>query len=185
MIFIGNIGYLAPFNFCMGHGVIHLMDRGFPKETAAMSVGLVMLFSIAGRLIGGVLGDRIEPRFVWSGACISMLAGTACLMTAVSLPCIYAYAVLMGLGFGVSFVMMPTTIGNYFGPAAFASIVGAISPVYALFSATAPLAGGYVYDSTGNYAYAFIAAIALCAAGAAALLFARPKGESSAAHGTA
>jgi hypothetical protein len=42
-----------------------------------------------------------------------------------------------------------------------------------------------VYDSTGNYAYAFIAAIALCAAGAAALLFARPKGESSAAHGSA
>ncbi len=177
MIFIGNIGYLAPFTFCVGHGVIHLMDRGFPKGLAALSIGLMMLFSIVGRLIGGVLGDRIEPRFVWSGACLSMLAGVLFLMMASVSAHVYAFAVLMGTGFGVSFVQMPTIIGNYFGPAAFASIVGTIAPLYALISASAPFTGGMIYDATGSYTWAFIGVMVLCAAGMTALLFAHPHRE--------
>ncbi len=179
LVFMGAVGYLVPYSFCMGHGVIHLMDRGFDGGTAAFSVGLLTLCSIVGRLVGGVLGDRYEPRFVWCASCVLMIAGVVSLMGARSPVHVHLYSVLMGLGFGSSFIQMPTIIANYFGPGAFASIMGTMSPIYAIFSAMAPFAGGVIYDTAGSYTAAFVGVIALGSIGTVALLAAAPPGESA------
>ncbi|MFC1896893.1 MFS transporter, partial [Thermodesulfobacteriota bacterium] len=174
LIFLGAVGFIVPHMLCVVHGVVHFMDKGFPKALAAASVGLLTLFSIFGRLAGGVLGDRIEPRFVWSGSLVVLLAGLFAVMGATSTVHIYLYAILVGLGFGAAYVCMVTMIGNYFGATAFASIMGVFSPAIIIVGAVSPFLAGWVFDSLGSYNPAFIGAALLCAAGCVALLAAKP-----------
>ncbi|MGC9325241.1 MAG: MFS transporter [Desulfomonilia bacterium] len=181
LIFIGIIGYFVPFMFCVAHGVIHLMDNGLSQGSASLSLGLLTLFSIVGRLLGGFLGDRIEPRHLGGISLLVLLAGVLACMGAHDVVFMVLYASCVGIGFGCAFVMLPTLIGNYYGPDAFASIVGMLAPLYTLFSASAPFAGGVIYDATGSYHMAFMASSGICALGACAIFLAREpeRGEES------
>ncbi|MBN2283339.1 MAG: MFS transporter [Deltaproteobacteria bacterium] len=179
LVFAGILGFLVPYLFCVSHGVIHLIDQGFPPITAALSLGLITLFSIIGRLAGGLLGDRIEPRYLWAGALLLECAGIFLCMHAEQALSLYLYSVFVGIGFGCAFILMPTIIGNYFGPNAFASIMGVISPLFTLFSSASPFAGGLIYDGTGSYDIAFIGSCLFCVAGFAAILAAGPRHERS------
>lgn len=177
LIFVGILGFLVPYLFCVAHGVIHLLDRGFPPATAAMSLGLITLFSIIGRLIGGVLGDSIEPRYVWGASLALMCAGVLMCMSAENTLSLYLYVIFVGIGFGCAFVLMPTVIGNFFGPYAFASIVGIISPLFTLFSSASPFIAGLIHDRTGSYDTAFIGASLFCVMGMVAILAVKPTEE--------
>lgn len=176
-IFTGIVCLLVPYTVCVGHGVVHLLDRGFSRDLASLSLGLMTLCSIAGRLIGGILGDRLEPRFLWAAGLIMCCGGLASIMAARTPLHLYTYAALLGTGFGMAFVQMPAMVANYYGAEALPSILGTLSPLYAIFTATAPFAAGILYDATGSYAGAFSGAMVLSLAGAVSVIMARPCGE--------
>lgn len=151
------------------------MDIGFTKPVAAMSIGLLTAFSIIGRLIGGALGDRIEPKIIWSLSMLIMLPGIFIAMVAASPFHIYLYAILVGIGFGASFVSQPTMIGNYYGANNFASVIGLSGLLLTVLISTVPFISGWIFDAAKSYNIAFIGASALCAAGFFALLLAKPE----------
>lgn len=173
LIFIGIVGFLVPYLFCVAHGVIHFIDKGFSPTVAAMSLGMITLFSIIGRFTGGLLGDYIEPRFIWCGSLIFIFVGVVSCMVAENVIYIYLYSIFVGIGFGSAFILMPTIIGNYFGTAAFASIMGVISPIFTAFSSGSPLVAGLIHDSTGSYRIAFIGSLVFCLIGFISILMAK------------
>ncbi|MBE0597150.1 MAG: MFS transporter [Desulfuromonadales bacterium] len=174
LIIIAAIAYLGPFNACVAHGVIYLKDLGHSRDLAALSLGLLVVSSLIGRLLAGALGDRLEPRIVWSVAQISILAGTIALIHATGSALVYLYAVLVGAGMGSAFVCMPTILGNYFGPQSFAPIMGIVFPVSMIVGGLAPLAAGIVYDHQGSYATAFYGLAALAFLGGVLVMQAKP-----------
>jgi MFS family permease len=178
LIFIAILGFLVPYLFCVAHGVIYLIDSGFPRSLAAVSLGLLTLFSIIGRLIGGALGDHIEPRYMWGIALLVMAGGVLSCMFAKSPVFVYLYTIFVGIGFGASFIMMPTVIGNYFGMSAFASIIGVLAPLFTIFSSSFPFVAGVIRDLTGSYSIAFAGAFIFCIVGAVAIIAVRPHSES-------
>lgn len=174
LVFVAVVAFYVPYMMCVAHGVVHFMDLGFSKEVAAMSIGTLTLFSIIGRLLGGALGDKIEPRIIWGVALVVFIFGLVAGMTASSKAAIFAYAILVGAGFGAAFVCMPTVFANYFGPKAFASIMGTIFPLITIFASASPFLAGWIFDSMGSYRTAFIGGIAFCIVGILALIIARP-----------
>jgi MFS family permease len=173
-VFAGSVGYIAPFMTCVTHGVIHLRDVGLSPASAAMAAGLMMLFSILGRLGAGVLGDRIEPRYIWIVALFFLGAGSLVLIRAQTMFPVYAYAVLVGIGFGAAYVSMTTLIGNYFGANAFASIMGIIFPFNTFFGSSTPWLAGLIYDHYGSYGWAFAGVSGMAFVGGIFLFFANP-----------
>ncbi|MBN1383176.1 MAG: MFS transporter [Deltaproteobacteria bacterium] len=174
LIFIGAVGFNVPWILCTSHGVIHFIDKGFAPAVASMSIGLLTLCSIVGRLLGGALGDRIEPKLIWCIAMLIMLPGVLTAMLAVSKFHIYLYAILLGIGFGASFVSMSALIGNYYGADTFASVTGVLMLLLTITVSSVPLIGGWIFDVLESYNIAFIGVLILCAAGIAALIAAKP-----------
>lgn len=174
LIFIGAVGFYVPYMMCVAHGVIHLTDKGFDTSVAAMSIGTLTLCSIVGRLLGGFLGDRVEPRFIWSGSLLVLLIGLIAVMNASTATHMMVYAICVGIGFGAAFVCMPTVLANYYGPKAFASIMGTIFPILTIFASASPFFAGAVFDATGTYSTAFITGAVFACAGAVALSIAKP-----------
>jgi MFS family permease len=174
LLVLGAFAFFAAFYFAMGHGVVHLLDLVHGKELASFSVGLVVVCSIAGRLLAGWLGDRIEPRYTWSFALGMMFMGIFLLKNGSSVPMVYAYAATLGIGMGASYVCMITLIGNYFGADAYAQIAGLLFPIATVLGAFSPILAGIAYDNLGSYKIAFYGAMLITFLGAFSMLFATP-----------
>jgi MFS family permease len=174
LILLSAIAFGGPFGTFVAHGVIHLRDIGHGSGLAAMSVGLMILFSIIGRLVAGTLGDRIESRHIWSVSLWFVVAGSVVLVNADRVGLVYLYAVFMGIGFGGAYVCLMTTIGNYFGTDSFASVMGTLLPIWTIATAIMPVLAGVFYDFQGSYDMSFYGLAAIALSGALLVPFAKP-----------
>jgi MFS family permease len=152
-------------NVLSTHQVAYLQDAGFSPIASAAALGMMLGFSIIGRLLSGVLGMRCDGRrlAVCFLACIG--GGILFLMHAGSIHFIYGYSILTGIGFGGMIVLIPHLLGTYFGRTHYVRIIGWTAPVVTFFSAAGPVLAGALYDTRGNYDLALATTAALIAAG--------------------
>jgi cyanate permease len=153
--------------------VAHLAERGVDARTAGAMLSFESLMGIAGRLVGGLIGDHVDPRLVLVFALAAMVAGNLALSVASTTPMMLLYAAGTGLGFGLTALAVTVLILNYFGRAHNLEIFAAVCLIGAL-SALGPVFGGVVRDHLGSFAVAFQIYAAVIMAVAAAVMFMRP-----------
>ncbi len=174
LLLVAASGQFIAFYLCIGHGVMHLTDLGRDDATAAMSLGILAFSSIGGRLLSGVLGDRIEPRFIIMAGLALTVAGCLIVANPTSPLSIYLYAIFVGAGFGMVYVCLFAMLGNYYGARNIQNFLGFLIPIVTLFGAGAPFVGGMIKDQFGSYNPAFIGAASIAAIAALLQLFAAP-----------
>lgn len=160
------------------HEIPHLKNVGFEYQAAANALGSMILISVAGRLVFGWLGDRIQKRFLLLISCLFQAAGIWILIhaQAPNLAVVYAFVVVYGIGYGAAIPLTIALRGELFGRKAFASVGGITTFVTAIGSVGAPVLAGYVFDVTHSYTTAFYLFIVLIViAGFIFLLVRRPK----------
>ena len=162
LIVIAGHATFYPFYFVGAHWVLHLKGFGISAADAALGMGIFTLVSVAGKMGGGILMDKMAARYVFIiGICISAL-GSFLGISASSQLVAYIASGLLGLGFGWTFVTSSTILANYYGPAAFPKLFGL---QYFIISVTCPLAGvigGRIFDVFNSYTIAFYINIAVC-----------------------
>jgi MFS transporter, OFA family, oxalate/formate antiporter len=166
LISLAAIGESASSTAALAHAVPHLRELGHSAAAAAAAMSLFSICTIAGKLSIGFLCDRLEPRNAWS-ACIMMMALAIWVATrADSAAAMFLFTGLLGFGSGAALTCWHATVANYYGPGAFASILGAQMPFSNAFSAAAPFLVGLAYDAQGTYSPAFyvVAAFTLVSA---------------------
>ena len=161
-------------NMMTTHQVAYLQDMKYSPMVSATALGLMLGMSILGRILSGILGMKVGGRYLaaFFMACLGL--GILCLLNAGTILFIYLYSILTGIGFGGMIVLLPHTMGAYFGRRHFSSIVGWTTPVVTLASSVSPMLAGFYYDRTGSYALPFSLAAALVFGCVALSLAARP-----------
>lgn len=174
IIMFSAIAFGLPVTAVLAHGVSHLRDIGHSQAVAAMALGMLALTSVVGKLLGGYLADRVEPRYVWSTAMIMIGIGVLLLVRATSEVEIYIFAALVGAGQGASIICRSMLVGNYFGPKTFAAMLGMQAPIVTVVAAAAPYLAGLSHNLLHSYTLIFyvLASISFC--GGVLVLFARP-----------
>jgi len=156
------------------HMVPALTDVGIPMTKAAYSIGLLTFVSIIGRLGFGYLGDYLSKRYLFIATYAFMGAGLLVLTNARTMPMVYLFIFLFGVGFGGNVPLMPAIRTEYFGRSALGAIQGFMAPIMMLAGAIGPIVAGYIYDRTGSYHISFLATGVLTFFAAVAMFFARP-----------
>ena len=174
IILFGALAQTAAIYVYLAHGVLHLMDLGHSRSAAAYSVSIFAIGAIAGKLLAGLLGDRWEPRFVWSFGALLMAYSMFGLVSASSNLEMYVPSVLLGMGNGIALVCWATLVANYFGPRAFPALMGAQVPFVSILGALAPLAAGSVFENHHTYTPVFYTLACFSAAAAIVLFVAAP-----------
>jgi MFS family permease len=141
----------------MSHGILHMTDLGYTSMQAASVLSLIILASGLAALPTGWLADRFEPRWLISSCLAGMLITFFILWKAPSLELLTAAGLIFGISFGAMMILLPTTIGNYFGPEAFPRINGFVVPLASTFMAIVPATAGFIADKTGSYDPVFAA----------------------------
>ncbi len=153
--------------------VTHLTERGVAAKTAVALLSLEALVQTGIRALGGLVGERIEPRYLLIFAAGALAAGSAALAIAHDYPMLVIYAVGCGAGFGLTALAVTLLLLNYYGRAhnlelfSLTCLIGAVS-------ALGPALGGWLRDRTGGFSSTFEIYAVIAAAVAIAAAVMRP-----------
>lgn len=139
------------------HVILYLREVGVEPVPAAAVLSWMLLAASGGRLLFGLLWDRLAVRTVLliDYAC---LAAGALLLLATRTPSVRPlYVVVFGLGYGGLMPLVPLTVVSYFGRGRMGAVVGCFKLFYDAAAALAPLATAYLADRLGGYVVPFAA----------------------------
>jgi cyanate permease len=153
--------------------VAHLTQRGVSATVAGTMLAIEALMQMAGRTLGGLVGDLIDPRWLLIVALAGLIVGAAALSVASDYPMMLLYAVGSGVGFGLTLLATTVLLLNYYGRRhnleifSLTCLIGAVS-------ALGPTAAGAIRDASGSFSIAFQLFAGVIAIILVAVLFMRP-----------
>jgi len=158
------------------HQVAFAVDLGFPPMFAASVFGVMGLMSSVGRVVFGLLADRVGGPVAATISFGCTAGGALALLLLETSPrpaWLVVYALLFGLGFGARGPIITSMATDLFGGRRFGAIYGLMNTGNGLGSAIGPWFGGVVHDVSGSYRVAFLASVVFSVMGAACFWLAR------------
>jgi MFS family permease len=141
-----------------------------PKD-AALILAIALGAAAPGKLISGILADRVNARagMIFSVICVA-LGVLALLNTAPNSDMIYGLAIVFGLGYGGIFNAAPTIIFEYFGTHQVGKALGLFYVFFGLGTASGGELAGYLFDETRRWSVPFTVDLGLACLGLVLLL---------------
>jgi MFS family permease len=130
--------------------------------------------TLLGKFAVGLLGDRVEPRFLFAASVALFGVGILLVIGARHPIALYTFGLCLGVGWGGALTCLMTILANYYGSQAYPAAVGVTLAVQPPVSAISPALSGYLYDAYGSYAPTLYTLAALCFVSAILLTRARP-----------
>ncbi len=146
----------ASFVGCLINLVPLLTDRGVSAQSAAFATSVGAGGALLARAGTGYLLDRFFVAYVAVPFFCGSALGILLLWSGVVGGLAFVAAVLVGLGQGAEFDILPYAISRYFGLRAFGEIYGYTFAAVTLGAALGPLVMGVSFDATGSYSLALI-----------------------------
>jgi len=142
------------------------LDQKLPQGQIANVLSLVLLGSIAGRLLMGWLADRYPKKYVML-LIYTIVASAVPLLFYASVPgLLYAFAIIFGIGLGGDYMIIPLMAAELFGIKVLGRLMGVILTADGVAEALSPMLVATIRDSSGSYAFGFSLLIILAIIGA-------------------
>ena len=139
------------------HVVPMLLDRGVPARQATTVLATFSLVTAGWQIGMGYMLDRIPRPWIAAPFYLLALAGLILLESTSSYPLLLLSGMLMGLGLGTEYGVLPYFLSRYFGTRHYGAISGSMYGVIVLTQGLTPFLMDLIFDVTGNYDIAIIA----------------------------
>ncbi len=156
------------------HAIAHMKEGlGYTVSQASLAIMLMTAAQTGGVLLGSVIGDRFEKRYV-AAVCMLMHATGLLLLTFAANPYwVGAFALLHGAAWGLRGPFMQAIRADYFGRNAIGMIMGLSAIVIAMGQVAGPMVAGMLADLSGNYRTGFTVLALIAASGSMLFVLAR------------
>ena len=165
------------------HIIALLLDRHIP---IAVATGVIMAFALSGtgwQLVFGYLLDRTPTPKIAAPFFLIAIVGVALIASASTPALLLLGGLLVGLGLGAEYGLMPYALARYFGLRAYGETYGSVYGLIVLTMGVTPMLMDLVFDRMGAYTWA-LAAIGVSLALSAGLILLLPRYRYT-AHGEA
>lgn len=155
------------------HTVSYAIACGLPPMAAVSIYSVEGLSGLGGRLLLGLLGDRLGAKPVLVAGLMIQAVAAGTYYFARDIGEFYGVAVVFGFAYGGVMPLYAVLAREYFGPRIMGSVFGAATMVSSFGMALGPLVGGWIFDRFNAYGWLYIGSFAL-GIGAAAIALAFP-----------
>jgi sugar phosphate permease len=131
------------------------------RQDGTLLISIMSGVGILGKLIFGVVADKIDLRLGLATAVILLISGISLFMFGTSYSHFVVASVVMGLSVGGMLPVWGAMIALLFGAANYGRAMGMMGPVIVLCNLVAVPLTGYVFDQTGSYSIPLTAFIIL------------------------
>ena len=172
LLALGSMCSIAAVGGTNQHLKLYLRDLNFTQSQAAHVMSLVLFSSLAGRVLMGWLADIFSRKNVMILIYIIVGSSIPLLLMPEFPGRIYFFAVLLGLGLGGDYMIIPLMAGDLFGVRTLGRIMGIILVADGLAESLSPMMVGALYNVvTKSYTVGFIVLICIALAGALIVSF--------------
>jgi MFS family permease len=153
------------------HMKFYLRDLSYTQTQAAHIMSLVLLVSLAGRVLMGMLADLMPRKHVM--ILIYIIVGSSIpLLLMPDFPGrLYVFAVIFGIGIGGDYMIIPLMAGDLFGVKTLGRVMGIILVADGIAESATPFLVGKLYDITKSYSLGFTVLICIAFLGALIVSF--------------
>ncbi len=144
------------------HQVAYLVDTGFSKFVAAFAFGLSGILSSVGRIVFGILSDRIGREKAVSLSFLFSIVGIILLLqirNASQFWLLYLQIFFFGIGQGSRMPLLSSLTADLFQGAHYGFLLGLMALGQGIGGTIGPWMSGYLFDHTGSYTLSFSIAI--------------------------
>lgn len=160
------------------HSVRFLVDMGVDKMKAAFILALVGMISSLFRIFWGGISDRIGRETTFTTGMICACAGVLSLILMIHSGehwWVYPFMGLFGAGWGATAPMFMAAATDIFKGRIFGLIYGIVEAGIGIAGAFGAWVGGFVFDRTQSYQWAFVLAFAVFALACLFMWLAAPR----------
>ncbi|MDB5751992.1 MAG: nanT [Ramlibacter sp.] len=156
------------------HAISHIKEGlGYSLAQAALVITVMTIAQAGGVLLGALMGDRWNKRYVAAGCMLAHMLGLLALTYANHVWMLGAFAILHGTAWGLRGPFMQALRADYFGLRAIGMILGLSAVIIALGQIAGPLIAGVFADLTGNYRSGFTILALIAGSGSVLFMLAR------------
>lgn len=132
------------------HFVPMLTDAGFSPVRAGRTAAIIGLSAIAGRILVGLLLDRLSASLVAAGLFLLTAVGLA-LLAFLGVAAALVGAAIIGLAIGAEVHLMAFLVARHFPATLYGRVYGALYTLFLIGGAIGPALLGYLFDLSGTY----------------------------------
>lgn len=156
---------ISSFHVLSVHLIPQAIDVGISPTAAATAVGLMGGVSVPGRIMGGLISDRIDWQKMLAIATFGMGLSIIWLIFLKATWMLYGFVFFYGVCHGSRVPAQVGIIGEFFGIRSLGELIGITTAISILVGAFAPYMAGFIFDTTGGYLGAFIVVLVLLLSG--------------------
>jgi len=160
------------------HTVSYAIGCGLPTFAAVTIYSMEGVAGLGGRLVFGVLADRLGAKKVLIAGLVIQAFAAASYLLVNQLGGFYAVAIVFGLAYGGVMPLYAVLARDYFGPRILGTVLGAMTMLSSLGMALGPVLGGWLYDRYGSYTWMYIGSM-IVGLGAVAIALTFPRAQPS------
>jgi MFS family permease len=155
------------------HTISYAIACGIPALSAVTIYSAEGLAGLGGRILLGLAADRFGAKRVIIVALLVQALAAGAFMFVNRLTEFYMVALVFGFAYGGVMPLYAVLAHEYFGPRIMGTVFGAVIMLSTLAMALGPLAGGWIFDASGGYAWLYAGSFVI-GLGAMAIAFAFP-----------
>jgi MFS family permease len=140
----------------MVHLVPHVTDLNISSGTAALMLSVSGVFSVAGRLILGTVGDKIGNRNIYIIGFFILAVVLFFLIFIKEVYLLYIFCLAFGFAYGGIQASESPLVAWTFGTRSMGAVFGMMVFAFSIGSAVGSFLTGYIFDTSGSYLPAFI-----------------------------
>ena len=172
---------LANFACCAAHSgpIFHMVSYatycGVAPLTAATVLGAAGLAAMCGRVICGLLADRVGAKRTLATCLVLQAVAIALYPLAHQIDALYAVSMLFGFSYGGAMPLYAILVREHFPAKIMGSVFGVVAMIATLGMALGPPLGGWLFDRFGGYGWLYVASSAIGIAAALIAMTVRPR----------
>jgi MFS family permease len=157
-ITVGHLALGTALFMINTHAIAHFVAVGYEKLIASFYFGLIGFIRIGATIIWGTISDRLGRSKAYGVATFVTALGVGCMIVmtfGAPLWLVYLTIALYGIGHSAGNPTYGAVIGDIFSGRKIGLIFGFLEISFGLGSAFGSWIGGYLFDTTGSYAWSF------------------------------
>ena len=156
------------------HAISHMKEGlGYSLAQASLVITLMTVSQVGGVLVGWLVGDRFEKRYVAALCMLMHSSGLLMLTYADGIVMLVAFAILHGGAWGLRGPLMQAIRADYFGSRSIGMILGLSAMIIVVGQIGGPIVAGVFADLTGNYRAGFTTLALLAGVGSLFFMLAK------------
>jgi MFS family permease len=151
LLLVGSTLTIGAIGTVISHFILFLKDGGYSEGWASRALSILLVSSLAGRVLVGYAADRFTRKNVMALFYLILALAIPLLFVPHRSAVIYGFAVAFGFAMGADYMLIPLVLADCFGLSSLGKLLALTIMADSLGQTFGPVLAGHIFDTRHSY----------------------------------